>query len=65
MGRRAVRRPAGWRLPAFAGFSAVVLMVCAVLLAGGCATTQGDSDLPWNTPQPWETAPTIPGFNRL
>ena len=36
-----------------------------VLLAAGCATSadREDSDLPWNTPQPWESAPTIPGLN--
>lgn len=34
------------------------------LLVGGCGTPgQDDSDLPWNTPQPWESAPTIPGLN--
>ncbi|MBP7828970.1 MAG: hypothetical protein KA248_03535 [Kiritimatiellae bacterium] len=33
------------------------------LLFSGCATPDQDSDLPWNTPQPWETAPTIPGLN--
>ena len=31
----------------------------------GCATTDpnADSDLPWNTPQQWEGAPSIPGLN--
>lgn len=29
----------------------------------GCATTD-ESDLPWNAPQSWEGAPSIPGFNR-
>ena len=37
---------------------------------GGCATTgDGDedngSDLPWNTPQPWESAPSIPGLDGM
>ncbi|HOU20949.1 MAG: hypothetical protein KBC66_09075 [Kiritimatiellae bacterium] len=38
------------------------LLVAAVtmLLAGGCATTDRESDLPWNMSQPWESAPTIP-----
>ena len=26
----------------------------------GCATTDRESDLPWNMTQPWETAPTLP-----
>jgi hypothetical protein len=41
----------------------MVLLVMAVglCLAGGCAT-ENDSDMPWNTPQPWEGAPGIPGF---
>ena len=30
------------------------------LLAAGCAST--DSDMPWNTPQPWEGSPAIPGL---
>jgi hypothetical protein len=43
-----------------AGFLCAMLM----LLAAGCATTdREDSDLPWNTPQPWESAPTIPVLN--
>lgn len=40
------------------------LCLMGMLLAAGCATTpeDADSDLPWNTPQPWEAAPTLPGF---
>ncbi|HRZ10877.1 MAG TPA: hypothetical protein P5567_00310 [Kiritimatiellia bacterium] len=42
-----------------------ILGLYLALLAAGCATTENreESDLPWNTPQPWETAPTIPGLN--
>ena len=36
----------------------------ALLLAVGCATTDdGESDLPWNISQPWESSPGIPGLN--
>ncbi len=39
------------------------LLLCGLAACiTGCATTGGDSDLPWNMQQPWETAPTIPGF---
>ncbi len=30
------------------------------LLLAGCATTDRESDLPWNMTQPWETAPSLP-----
>jgi hypothetical protein len=38
------------------------LLVAAVslLLAAGCATTERESDLPWNMSQPWESAPGVP-----
>jgi hypothetical protein len=41
----------------------LVLVCVLVACATGCATTGRDSDLPWNMQQPWETAPTIPGFS--
>jgi hypothetical protein len=44
-------------IPLAVGVLIVSLMICA----GGCAST-GDSDIPWNQPQPWEGAPSIPGF---
>jgi hypothetical protein len=40
-----------------------VLCALSALFAGGCATTDGESDQPWNMSQPWETAPGIPGLN--
>ncbi len=39
----------------------VAAAVC--LLAAGCATTDEESDLPWNMSQPWESSPGIPGLN--
>lgn len=39
-----------------------------VFCLGGCATAGGDddgSDLPWNTPQSWEGAPSIPGMDGM
>ncbi len=32
-----------------------------VLAAAGCATPSEESDLPWNMPQSWESAPALPG----
>ena len=41
-------------------------LVWAVLaLCVGCASTNRDSDLPWNMQQPWESAPSIPGLNNM
>ena len=31
------------------------------LAAAGCATPAEESDLPWNMPQSWESAPALPG----
>ena len=46
----------------------LTLFIAAVGLVG-CATTDGDddngSDLPWNTPQPWEGSPAIPGLDGM
>jgi hypothetical protein len=46
----------------------VLLALCAaagaLLLAAGCATSDAESDLPWNMSQPWESSPGLPGgFN--
>ena len=40
------------------------LAVATMFLAAGCGTMDPDaeSDLPWNTPQPWEGSPGIPGL---
>jgi hypothetical protein len=43
-------------------FRICLLMLALVWCASGCATANRDSDLPWNMQQPWETAPSIPGF---
>lgn len=43
------------------------LWLMALVVVGclaGCATPDRDSDLPWNMQQPWETAPTLPGFGQ-
>lgn len=42
----------------------ITLLAATALLLAGCATMEDESDLPWNTPQPWEGSPTIPGFNQ-
>ena len=40
-----------------------------VLSLSGCATVDNNddsgSDLPWNTPQPWESAPSIHGLDGM
>jgi len=43
-------------------FRLLLLALALVACTAGCATTNRDSDLPWNMQQPWETAPSIPGF---
>jgi len=46
----------------------LVLGFCALSLSS-CATVDNNddsgSDLPWNTPQPWESAPSIPGLDGM
>lgn len=41
-----------------------LLLAAAMLLSGlsGCATTENESDIPWNVPQSWEGRPGIPGL---
>ena len=46
-----------------AGLSLIALLAGALLLSG-CATLEDESDLPWAAPEPWEGAPSIPGFNQ-
>lgn len=50
-------------------FFLLLTLGLAAFCLGGCATAGGDddegSDLPWNTPQPWEGAPSIPGLNGM
>ncbi len=52
--------------PAAKWLSLLFLLALVAILLQGCATagrTEDDeSELPWNTPQPWEAAPTIPGL---
>jgi len=38
----------------------LALTVAACL--SGCATTEDQSDIPWNVPQSWEGHPGIPGL---
>jgi hypothetical protein len=40
-----------------------VALVAFALLAAGCVTDY-DSDQPWNTVQPWEGVPGIPGLSQ-
>ncbi len=41
-----------------------LLMLAAALCLAGCATSGEESDMPWNSPQPWEGSPTLPGMNQ-
>ena len=39
-----------------------LLAAAGFCVAGaGCASTRDESDLPWNMPQSWESAPSLPG----
>ena len=41
-----------------------LLALSAVLaVISGCASTDAESEQPWNTPQPWEGVITMPGLN--
>ena len=40
---------------------ALVAAAGFALAAAGCATTSDESELPWNMPQSWESAPALPG----
>ncbi len=49
---------------AFLHFVCLIALALIALAGAGCASTyDNDSDLPWNAPQPWESAPSIPGLN--
>ena len=65
--------PTASRRPTLVGFFRVQyamnmkkmwVFVLGLLVLSGCASLDPDaeSDLPWNTPQPWEGTPFIPGF---
>ena len=46
------------------GLAVLASVVSAgLLLVSGCATSDAESDLPWNMSQPWESSPGIPGMN--
>ena len=58
------------------GKSNLLKILCILFVLGlsafflsSCATVDGNddsgSDLPWNTPQPWESAPSIPGLDGM
>jgi len=45
-------------------YGSMLLLLTLLALTAGCASSPDrESELPWNTPQPWETAPSIPGLN--
>jgi hypothetical protein len=43
------------------GFTVVVLFFLAGCI--GATDLEGDSDIPWNTPQQWEGSRSIPGMS--
>lgn len=42
-----------------------VAVTLAIVFLAGCQTPPSDdeSEIPWNTPQDWESSPMLPGFN--
>ncbi len=40
----------------------LMLVLLGLLGVAGCASTE-ESNMPWNTPQPWEGSPGIPGLS--
>jgi len=40
----------------------IILLAVALSALAGCASMDQDSDLPWNSQQPWEGTPAIPGL---
>jgi hypothetical protein len=42
--------------------SALAIAAVALSFCAGCATTDNESSIPWNTPQSWEGSPMIPGM---
>ncbi len=53
------------------GWAAVLILGAIVLAAAGCTSTkpgeeadENESAIPWNTPQQWEGAPSIPGMSQ-
>ena len=39
----------------------LIAVAAAALYLCGCATTD-ENEMPWNSPQPWEGSPAIPGL---
>lgn len=46
------------------GVVVVGFALCALLTGCDTPDPRPDSELPWNMPQSWETAPSIPGINQ-
>lgn len=44
-----------------------ILCAVSVLIVSGCATApvDNDSEIPWNTPQPWEGNIMVPGMDAM
>ncbi len=45
----------------FRRWLALVAAAGLAFAAVGCATPSEESELPWNMPQSWESAPALPG----
>ncbi|MDD5483007.1 MAG: hypothetical protein PHP98_05085 [Kiritimatiellae bacterium] len=43
-------------------FLCIILAGALFIGLQGCSSTNNSSDIPWNVPQPWEGAPSIPGL---
>jgi len=60
-----MNRPQGKSFPKRAVATLLALLGIGLMLTG-CATSgpeERESELPWNTPQPWEGVPFFPGMN--
>ena len=44
-------------------YLALFILLAGLSFMAGCAS-ETDSSMPWNTPQSWEGAPSIPGFSQ-
>ncbi len=61
---RQPNEPRAHDLPSRVRVAWVIVLALTGLCLSGCATSgERESELPWNMPQGWETAPGLPGFD--
>ncbi len=42
---------------------AIFVVLVTMIFISGCMSANSESDLPWNTPQPWEGSISVPGLS--